>query len=85
MLDQRSENFSVARLSFGAHEVNDVLCEVGIIFAVVILGTIGAIRSIRRHDGDVEKRLWCCGAVEGQMYELDCSASGPATAAKELR
>lgn len=38
------------RLRFRAHQVNDVLCEVGIEFAAVVLDTIGAVCAVRRHD-----------------------------------
>jgi len=40
----------VSGFGVGAHQVNDVLCKVGVVFAVIALGTIGAIGTVRSHD-----------------------------------
>jgi len=56
MLDQRREDFSVSRFRFGAHQVNDMLCEVGIEFAFCFVGSIGAAVAVSRHD-DVSPRF----------------------------
>ena len=41
----------------GAHKVNDMLCEVRVEFAVVVLDTTGAVAVVRSHDDVIF--LWC--------------------------
>jgi hypothetical protein len=51
MLDQGAEDYSGSRWGLRAHKVDDMLCEVGIVFAVVVgLGTVGAVGTICSHD-----------------------------------
>jgi hypothetical protein len=45
MLDQGAEDFSVSGLCLGCHKANDVLCKVGVEFAVIVLDTIGTVGS----------------------------------------
>lgn len=52
MLDQGAEDFSVSGLCLGGHKSNDVLCKVGVEFAVIVLDTIGAVGTVGSH-GDV--------------------------------
>jgi hypothetical protein len=45
MLDQRSQDFSVSGLRLGCHKVDDMVCEVGIVFAGIVVDTVGSVRS----------------------------------------
>jgi hypothetical protein len=45
MSDQGGDDLSVSRLCLRAHKVNDMLCEVWIVFAIVIVDSVGAVRS----------------------------------------
>lgn len=57
MADQGAEDFSVSGFGFGAHKVNNMLCEVGVVFAVIVLDTIGAVGTVTSHDDVIF--LWC--------------------------
>jgi len=50
MPDQGGEDFSVSGFRLGAHKVDNMLCEVGVEFAVIVLDTIGAVGTVRSHD-----------------------------------
>lgn len=55
MPDQGGEDFSVSGLCLGAHKINNMLREVGVIFAVVLnataaVGTVGTISAVENHD-----------------------------------
>jgi hypothetical protein len=45
MSDQGGDDLSMSRLCLRAHKVNDMLCEVWIVFAIVIVDSVGAVRS----------------------------------------
>jgi hypothetical protein len=40
----------VAGFGLGAHQVDDMFCKVGVVFAVVVLDTVGAVGAVRSHD-----------------------------------
>jgi hypothetical protein len=51
MSDQGAENLSLSGICFGAHKVNDMLCEVWIEFAAVVFGSVSAVgATVRSHD-----------------------------------
>ena len=50
MPDQGAEDLSVSGFCLGAHEVDDMLCKVGVEFAGIIFDAIGAVGTIRSHD-----------------------------------
>lgn len=57
MADQRAENFPVSGLCFRAHEINHMLCKVGVEFGVVVFGSCpafcavgGVIGTVGSHD-----------------------------------
>jgi hypothetical protein len=50
MPDQGAEDFSVSGFCLGAHKVNDMLCELGVVFAVIVHDIIGAVGSVSSHD-----------------------------------
>lgn len=55
--DQGGEDLSVSGFRFGAHEINDMLCEVGVIFALGAVGTVGTvggtISAVDSHDDSI--------------------------------
>ena len=53
--DQGGEDFSVSGFCLGGHKVNDMLCKVGVEFAIVVLDAIGAIGPVRSHDDSISK------------------------------
>lgn len=48
--DQGAENLSVSREGLRRHEIDDMLCEVRVEFAVLIIGSCGAVGAVRSHD-----------------------------------
>ena len=50
MADQGAEDFSVSGFCLGGHKVNDMLCKVGVEFAIIVLDTISAVGFVRSHD-----------------------------------
>jgi hypothetical protein len=50
MPDQGAENFSVSGFCVGAHKVNDMLCEVGVEFAVIVGDSISADGTVSSHE-----------------------------------
>ncbi len=49
--DQRGEDFAVAGLGLGRNEVDDMLGEVGVVFAIFGGGTVGAVGGVSGHYG----------------------------------
>jgi hypothetical protein len=47
---QGAEDFSVSGFCLGGHKVNDMLCKVGVEFAIIVLDTISAVGFVRSHD-----------------------------------
>lgn len=47
---QGAEDLSVSGFCLGGHKVNNMLCKVGVEFAIVVLDTIGPVGPVRSHD-----------------------------------
>ena len=50
MPDQGGKDFSMSRFCLGTHKINDMLCEVGVEFALVVFDTIAAVGTVSSHD-----------------------------------
>jgi hypothetical protein len=66
---QGAEDLSVSGFCLGGHKVNDMLCKVGVEFAIIVLDTIGAVGPVRSHYAAFSKpwewrSLWSGFALE---------------------
>lgn len=71
--DERAEDFSVARLRIRAHQVDDMLCEIGVESASFVLVALGCVcRPVGSHDVGVllqcSDGIWSRNAVESWAF-----------------